>query len=59
MSTCGLDLHSARRERIGRDHIPAAMQRDFRNWSGVKGFRAYNRFVAREWLYHVFRAQRP
>ncbi len=54
-----LELDSDRRERIGRDHIPEAMQQDFYNWSGVKGYRAYNRFIAREWVYRIFRAQHP
>jgi len=54
-----LELDSDRREGIVRDHIPEAMQQDYRNWSGVKGYRAYNRFVAREWVYRIFRARRP
>lgn len=52
-----LELDSDRRERIGRDHIPEAMQQDFCDWSGVKGYRAYNRFVTREWVYRVFRSR--
>jgi SAM-dependent methyltransferase len=51
-----LELDSDRRERIGRDYIPEPMQQDFFNWCGVKGYRAYNRFVTREWVYRVFRA---
>ena len=54
-----LELDSDRRERIGRDHMPEPMRQDFCNWSGVKGYRAYNRFVARQWVYRIFRAQRP
>jgi SAM-dependent methyltransferase len=51
-----LELDSERRERIVSGSIPA--QDDYRNWSGVKGYRAYNRFASREWVYRAFRAER-
>ncbi|MGQ0428360.1 MAG: class I SAM-dependent methyltransferase [Gammaproteobacteria bacterium] len=54
-----LDLDSERRERIVKDHIPESLQDDYRNWSGVRGYRAYNRFASREWVYRALRAQRP
>ncbi len=53
-----LELDSDRRERIVSGSIPAHMQDDYRNWSGVKGYRAYNRFASREWVYRAFRAER-
>jgi SAM-dependent methyltransferase len=52
-----LELDSDRREGIVRNNIPEGMQQDYRNWSGVKGYRAYNRFVSREWVYRVIRAR--
>jgi SAM-dependent methyltransferase len=54
-----LDLDSERRERIVTTSIPPALQQDYRNWAGVKGHRAYNRFASREWVYRCIRAQRP
>jgi SAM-dependent methyltransferase len=53
-----LELDSDRREQIVRGSIPAHMQDDFRDWSGVKGYRAYRRFASREWVYRLFRAER-
>lgn len=53
-----LDLDSDRRERIVREHIPSDLQQDYRNWSGVKGYRAYSRFASGEWVYRIFRALR-
>jgi ubiquinone/menaquinone biosynthesis C-methylase UbiE len=53
-----LDLDTDRRERIVTTGIPPALQQDYRNWAGVKGFRAYNRFASREWVYRCIRAQR-
>jgi SAM-dependent methyltransferase len=53
-----LDLDTDRRERIVTTGIPPDMQQDYRNWAGVKGFRAYNRFASREWVYRCIRAQR-
>jgi SAM-dependent methyltransferase len=49
-----LELDSERREQIVSGSIPADMQDDYRNWSGVKGYRAYNRFASREWVYRAF-----
>jgi SAM-dependent methyltransferase len=54
-----LDLDNDRRERIVTSSIPPAMQQDYRNWAGVKGHRAYNRFASREWVYRCIRARRP
>jgi len=54
-----LDLDSERRERVVAVSIPAHLQHDYRNWSGIKGYRAYNRFVSREWVYRAFRLRRP
>ncbi len=53
-----LDLDTDRRERIVTSGILPALQQDYRNWAGVKGFRAYNRFASREWVYRCIRAQR-
>jgi SAM-dependent methyltransferase len=53
-----LELDSDRREQIVSASIPAHMQDDYRNWSGVKGYRAHTRFASREWVYRAFRAQR-
>jgi SAM-dependent methyltransferase len=53
-----LDLDTDRRERIVTTGIPPALQQDYRNWAGVKGYRAYNRFASREWVYRCIRAQR-
>jgi len=53
-----LELDSDRREQIVSGSIPAHMQDDFRDWSGVKGYRAYRRFATREWVYRAFRAER-
>lgn len=54
-----LDLDNDRRELIVTSSIPPALQQDYRNWAGVKGHRAYNRFASREWVYRCIRAQRP
>jgi SAM-dependent methyltransferase len=54
-----LDLDTERRERIVTSSIPPALQKDYRDWAGVKGHRAYNRFASREWVYRCIRAQRP
>jgi SAM-dependent methyltransferase len=54
-----LQLDSERRERIVTTSIPESLAQDFRNWSGVKGYRAYNRFESGEWVYRSFRVQRP
>lgn len=50
-----LELDSARREAIVMT-FPDAMRNDFRDWSGVQGFRAYNRLKNGEWLYRITRA---
>ena len=52
-----LELDSVRREAIVMT-FPEHMRNDFRDWSGVKGFRAYNRLKNGEWLYRVTRATR-
>lgn len=52
-----LDADSERREAIVAS-FPAALQADFRDWSGVKGFRAYNRLASGEWIYRAIRATR-
>jgi ubiquinone/menaquinone biosynthesis C-methylase UbiE len=52
-----LDLDSVRREQIVQS-FPEAMRKDFRDWSGVKDFRAYNRLKSGEWLYRITRATR-
>lgn len=54
-----LDLDSERREQIVRLTLPEALWDDFRDWSGIKGYRAYNRFASREWVYHCYRLVRP
>ncbi len=48
-----LELDSDRREQIV-SAMPAHLQEDYRNWSGVKGYRAYKRFASREWVYRAF-----
>jgi ubiquinone/menaquinone biosynthesis C-methylase UbiE len=50
-----LEADSERRESIVAS-FPVKMQNDFRDWSGVKGYRAYNRFKSGEWIYRVIRA---
>jgi ubiquinone/menaquinone biosynthesis C-methylase UbiE len=52
-----LDEDDVRREAIVAS-FPANMQNDFRDWSGVKGFRAYNRLKNGEWVYRITRAVR-
>ncbi|HUQ10362.1 MAG TPA: class I SAM-dependent methyltransferase [Steroidobacteraceae bacterium] len=52
-----LDLDSVRREAIVLT-FPENMRNDFRDWSGVKDFRAYNRLKSGEWLYRITRATR-
>jgi SAM-dependent methyltransferase len=51
-----LDLDSARREAIVMS-FPESMRKDFRDWSGVRDFRAYNRLKTGEWVYRITRAQ--
>ena len=50
-----LELDSVRREAIVMT-FPEHMRNDFRDWSGVKDFRAYNRLKNGEWLYRITRA---
>ena len=52
-----LDLDSVRREALVMT-FPENMRKDFRDWSGVKDFRAYNRLKNGEWLYRITRATR-
>jgi SAM-dependent methyltransferase len=51
-----LELDSVRREAIVMG-FPENMRNDFRDWSGVQGFRAYNRLNNGEWLYRITRAR--
>jgi ubiquinone/menaquinone biosynthesis C-methylase UbiE len=50
-----LELDSVRREAIVQT-FPENMRKDFRDWSGVKDFRAYNRLKQGEWVYRITRA---
>jgi hypothetical protein len=52
-----LELDSVRREAIVLT-FPENMRSDFRDWSGVQGFRAYNRLKSGEWVYRITRASR-
>jgi len=52
-----LDLDSERREAIVMS-FPESLRKDFRDWSGVKDFRAYNRLKTGEWIYRITRATR-
>jgi SAM-dependent methyltransferase len=52
-----LDLDSERREQLVMT-FPETMRKDFRDWSGVKDFRAYNRLKSGEWIYRVTRSHR-
>ena len=52
-----LDLDSVRREAIVMS-FPENMRTDFRDWSGVKDFRAYNRLSTGEWIYRITRGTR-
>lgn len=52
-----LELDSVRREAIVMT-FPDHMRNDFRDWSGVKDFRAYNRLKTGEWVYRITRATR-
>jgi hypothetical protein len=52
-----LDADSERREAIVTK-FPPELQSDFRDWSGVKGHRAYNRLASGEWIYRAIRAIR-
>jgi hypothetical protein len=50
-----LEEDSERREALVMT-FPEPMRKDFRDWSGVKDFRAYNRLKNGEWLYRITRA---
>jgi hypothetical protein len=52
-----LRLDSARREEIVT-RFPENLRADFRDWSGVRGHRAYNRLESGEWVYRAVRAKR-
>jgi ubiquinone/menaquinone biosynthesis C-methylase UbiE len=52
-----LELDSVRREALVLT-FPENMRNDFRDWSGVKDFRAYNRLKTGEWVYRITRATR-
>ncbi|MDF3021821.1 MAG: methyltransferase type 11 [Steroidobacteraceae bacterium] len=52
-----LQEDSERREALVMT-FPENMRKDFRDWSGVKDFRAYNRLKNGEWLYRITRATR-
>jgi SAM-dependent methyltransferase len=52
-----LEADHERREAIVAN-FPAAMQNDFRDWSGVVGHRAYNRLKSGEWIYRAIRARK-
>jgi SAM-dependent methyltransferase len=54
-----LDLDSARRDALLDPEAPEDKRREFRDWAGVKGYRAYNRLVSGEWNYRSFVALRP
>ena len=49
------------RQRAARSHrheFSGSLRKDFRDWSGVKDFRAYNRLKTGEWVYRITRATR-
>jgi len=50
-----LELDGVRREAIVLS-FPEGMRKDFRDWSGVKDYRAYNRLKNGEWIYRITRA---
>jgi hypothetical protein len=52
-----LRLDSVRREEIVA-RFPENLRADFRDWSGVRGHRAYNRLESGEWVYRAVRAKR-
>jgi SAM-dependent methyltransferase len=53
-----LELDTERREQIVTLNFPEQEWENYRNWSGVKGYRAYNRFMSGEWVYRCFTVQR-
>jgi SAM-dependent methyltransferase len=52
-----LEADSDRREAIVMS-FPENLRDDFRDWSGVRGHRAYRRLESREWIYRAIRARR-
>jgi SAM-dependent methyltransferase len=52
-----LRLDNDRREAIVAS-FPENLRADFRDWSGVRGHRAYNRLESGEWVYRAVRAKR-
>jgi SAM-dependent methyltransferase len=52
-----LEADSERREAIVTS-FPENLRDDFRDWSGVRGHRAYRRLESREWIYRAIRARR-
>jgi ubiquinone/menaquinone biosynthesis C-methylase UbiE len=54
-----LDLDSARRMQLIESSVPAELREAYRDWSGISGYRAYNRFASGEWIYRCFRLARP
>ena len=54
-----LELDSERRDGLAEDGMSEVALREFRDWAGVKGYRAYNRFASGEWTYRSFVAMRP
>lgn len=49
-----LELDSDRRDALLGPEAPDAARQEFRDWAGVKGYRAYNRFASGEWTYRSF-----
>ncbi len=53
-----LELDTHRRQSL-ESRLPEHLRPEFRDWSGIPGHRAYNRFAGGEWLYRCFRLERP
>ncbi len=53
-----LELDSDRRDSLAEPGLTQSALRGFRDWAGVKGYRAYNRFASGEWVYRSFEAGR-
>jgi hypothetical protein len=54
-----LELDSERREKLLEPGASEAERLEFRDWAGIKGYRAYNRFDSGEWVYRSFELSRP
>ena len=54
-----LELDSERREALLEPGTPESKRREFCDWAGIKGYRAYNRFASGEWTYRSFEVVRP